>query len=153
MTQHGSYILLIHLPFDTEIDLPNLGKIDFPAGFYAYADAEFGAMGLPARIKTHLASDETPIRHIDFLLQNAKVEEVWMTLGTEDRRHAWTSLLLEIPGAIGIADGFGLTQTDCNCDSHLVYFDVRPELEDFEIGAKRRFPDDTIIGALTRSEN
>jgi len=151
MTQTGSYILLIHLPIDTQLNLPNLGEIDFPAGFYAYADAEFGAIGLPACIKTHLAPNKTPIRHIDFLLQHAKIEEVWMALGTENRTHVWTSLLLEIPGAISIADGFSVTQ--CNCESHLVYFDVRPELEDFEIGAKRRFPDDTIIGAMTGNEN
>jgi len=153
MTQSGSYILLIHLPIDILLDLPNLGEIDFPAGFYTYADAEFGSMGLPARIKAHLAPNENPIRHIDFLLQNAKVEEVWMALGTENRTHDWTSLLLEIPGAIGVADGFGITEPACNCDSHLVYFDVRPELEDFEIGAKHRFPDDIIIGAMTESEN
>lgn len=149
MTQTGSYILLIHLPFDTEINLPTLGEIGFPAGFYAYAASDFSEMGLSTRIKTYLSPTKHAIESIDYLLQNAKVEEVWMALGTEDRAHDWTSLLLEIPGAISIADGFGVSH--CQCESHLVYFDVRPELEDFEIGAKRRFPNDILISAITGS--
>lgn len=141
--QTGTYILLLHLPADTELDIPGLGKIAFPAGFYAYADSAFGIYSLPRRIKSHLAEPTAPREHIDFLRQAARVAEIWMAPGSEPHEHDWVSLLLDIPGGIAIADGFGVD--DCTCDSHLVYFDVRPSLEDFQIGARKLFPNEPII--------
>ncbi len=143
--QTGTYILLLHLPADAELDIPGLGETMFPAGFYAYADSAFGITQLPERIKTHLAEPTHPREHIDFLRKIAAVAEVWMAPGNEPHEHEWVSLLLAIPGAVAIADGFGVE--DCACDSHLVYFDVRPHLEDFQIGARHLFPDEPIIRA------
>lgn len=141
--QTGNYILLLHLPTDAELNIPKLGKIAFPAGFYAYADSAFGVYTLPNRIKAHLAEPTMPREHIDFLRQIATVAEIWMAPSNEPHEHDWVSLLLDIPGSVSIADGFGVS--DCTCDSHLVYFDVRPSLEDFQIGARRLFPDEAII--------
>ncbi len=149
--QTGTYILLLHLPADAELNIPGLGKIAFPAGFYAYADSAFGIYTLPNRIKAHLAKPATPREHIDFLRQVASVAEIWLAPGDEPHTHDWVSLLLTIPGGITIADGFGVD--NCTCDSHLVYFDVRPSLEDFQIGARKRFPAESIIVAKTDANN
>ncbi len=145
--QTGSYILLLHLPSDTELDIPHLGTITFPAGFYAYAASAFDAAGLPGHIKRHLAPAKQPRQDIDYLVQVASIDEVWMALGNTPREHDWTDLLLAIPGGISLIDGFGVT--GCACDSHLVYFDVCPSLEDFEVDARHKFPTETIIGAVT----
>ncbi len=145
--QTGTYILLLHLSADAELDIPGLGQTTLPAGFYAYADSAFGVFSLPERIKTHLAAPTRPREHIDFLRQAATVTEVWMALGDEPHEHEWVSLLLAIPGSISITDGFGVS--DCTCESHLVYFDVRPELDDFQIGARKLFSTESIIRAKT----
>ncbi len=149
--QTGTYILLLHLPADAELDIPGMEKTLFPAGFYAYADSAFGIYTLPQRIKTHLAEPTTPREHIDFLRQVAGVVEIWMAPGNEPHEHDWVSLLLAIPGGVSIAEGFGVS--DCACESHLVYFDVRPSPEDFQIGARGLFPTETIIVAKTDASN
>ncbi len=142
--QTGTYILLLHLPVDAELDIPDLDSTLFPAGFYAYAA---GAENLPERLKAHLTPPEQPAEHIDFLRRAASVSEIWLTMSATPHPHVWVDLLLAIPGAISIADGFGVS--GCDCDSHLVYFDVRPQLDDFQIGARKLFPDEVIVIAKT----
>jgi len=54
--------------------------------------------------------------------------------------------MLAIPGAAVPVDGFGASDSDR--ESHLVYFDVRPSLEDFAVGvAAPVFPGTTVLRA------
>ena len=147
----GTYTLLLHLPADTRLTIGGLGQFDFPAGYYAYVDGAYDAGGLAGALKKRLTPSKTPIRHIDYLRQVADIEEIWLTTAPHTREHVWSALLLEIPGAMSLIEGFGAT--DCACESHLIYFDVRPSLEDFVIGAKRRLPDDVIIRAYEKGGN
>lgn len=146
--QTGTYVLLLHLPVDATCKIGELGEIDLPAGFYAYVGGAFGPGGLADQIKAYLSPVKTPHRHIDFLRQIANLDEVWLSIGPTTREHVWADLLMAIPGGVVLVEGFGAL--DCDCESHLVYFDVRPELEDFSVGAKSCFPNDLIIRAFAR---
>ncbi len=151
MSPTGTYTLLLHLPGDTQLAIGGLGQFDFPAGYYAYVDGAYDADGLAGALKKRLTPPKTPTRHIDYLRQVANIEEIWLTTASQTREHVWSALLLEIPGAISLIEGFGAA--DCHCESHLIYFDVRPSLEDFVIGAKHRFPNDVIIRAYEKEKN
>jgi Uri superfamily endonuclease len=141
----GTYVLLLHLPAPVELTVGRLGTFDFPAGWYAYIGSAFGAGGLVGRLKHHLRPVERPHWHIDYLRQAAELVEIWLSPDTEPREQAWVDLMLAIPGATIIVEGFGASDSDR--ESHLVYFDVRPELEDFAVGVRARFPHARILRA------
>jgi len=146
MSEPGSYVLLLHLPISQNLTIGKLGTFDFPAGWYAYVGSAFGAGGLMGRLKHHLKPVERPHWHIDYLRQAADIKEVWMSPGRERREEAWVELILDIPGAITLIDGFGAS--DSKQDSHLIYFDVRPLLDDFAVGVRTRFPEEQVIRAV-----
>ena len=129
MSETGNYVLLLHLPVNETVTIGKLGTFDFPAGWYAYIGSAFGAGGLVGRLKHHLKPAERPHWHIDYFRQVAQVKEVWLSPGTERREQAWVDLMLAIPGAAILADGFGAS--DSTRDSHLIYFDIRPLLGGF----------------------
>jgi Uri superfamily endonuclease len=79
------------------------------------------------------------------LRQAALLAEIWLSPDTEQREEAWVDLMLAIPGATLLIDGFGAS--DSSQDSHLIYFDLRPLLEDFAVGVRARFPGATILRA------
>jgi Uri superfamily endonuclease len=146
----GTYILLLQLPFDTTITVGKLGIVDFPAGWYTYIGSAFGAGGLVGRLRHHLQPLENPHWHIDYLRQEAIVQEIWLSPDIERREQVWVDLMLEIPGATILVEGFGAS--DSSQDTHLLYFDLKPSLEDFAIGVRRRFPEAKIIRAYTATE-
>ena len=141
----GTYVLLLQLPLDETLTIGKLGTFDFPAGWYAYVGSAFGAGGLVGRLKHHLKPVEKPHWHIDYLRQAAQVKEVWLTPGVERREQAWVEVILAIPGAMVLVEGFGAS--DSTQESHLIYFDVRPLLEDFAVGVRDRFPDVQVLRA------
>jgi Uri superfamily endonuclease len=141
----GTYVLLLHLPTDKELTIGKLGTFDFPAGWYAYVGSAFGPGGLVGRLKYHLKPVERPHWHIDYFRQVALLQEIWLSPGNERREQAWVDLMLAIPGATVVAEGFGATDSDR--ESHLIYFDVRPSLEDFAVGVRARFPEAQVLRA------
>ena len=146
----GTYILLLHLPLDTTLTVGKLGIVDFPAGWYTYIGSAFGAGGLVSRIRHHLQVSEKPHWHIDYLRQEAIIHEIWLSPDTERREQIWVDLMLEIPGATILVEGFGAS--DSSQETHLLYFDLKPSLEDFAVGVRRRFPEAKIIRAYAAAE-
>jgi Uri superfamily endonuclease len=146
MTETGTYVLLLHLAADEQLTIGKLGTFDFPAGWYTYVGSAFGSGGLVGRLKYHLQPVEKPHWHIDYLRQSARLVEIWLSPDTERREEEWVDLILAIPGATIVADGFGASDTDR--ESHLIYFDIRPSLEDFAVGVRARFPDTQILRAF-----
>jgi Uri superfamily endonuclease len=146
----GTYILLLQLPFDTTIPVGRLGTIDFPAGWYTYIGSAFGPGGLVGRIRHHLQPTEKPHWHIDYLRQQAVLKEIWLSPDTERREQAWVDLMLEVPGATILVEGFGAS--DSSQEAHLFYFDVQPSLEDFAVGIRRHFPEAKVLRAYAAEE-
>jgi Uri superfamily endonuclease len=145
MSETGNYVLLLALPIDTELTIGKLGTFQFPAGWYAYVGSAFGSGGLVGRLKYHLSPVERPHWHIDYLRQSAKIQEIWLSPSTERREGEWVDLMLAIPGATVVVEGFG--SSDSDRESHLIYFDVRPSLEDFAVGVRARFPEAKVLRA------
>jgi Uri superfamily endonuclease len=145
MSETGNYVLLLHLPNDERLAIGKLGTFDFPAGWYAYVGSAFGAGGLVGRLKHHLKPVERPHWHIDYFRQAAHLQEIWLSPSTERHEQEWVDLLLAIPGAAVVVEGFGAS--DSKRESHLIYFDVRPLLEDFAVGVRARFPGTKVLRA------
>ena len=149
MTETGTYVLLLQLPVDEQLTIGKLGTFDFPAGWYTYVGSAFGSGGLVGRLKHHMKPVEKPYWHIDYLRQSARLMEIWLSPNTERHEEEWVDLMLAIPGATILVDGFGASDTEQ--ESHLIYFDVRPSLEDFAIGVRARFPNAQILRAFADS--
>ena len=145
MSETGNYVLLFHLPSDEKLTIGKLGTFDFPAGWYAYVGSAFGAGGLVGRLKHHLKPVERPHWHIDYLRQAAHLHEIWLAPYTEPHEEEWVDLMLAIPGATIAVEGFGAS--DSTRESHLIYFDVRPFLEDFAVGVRVRLPGSKVLRA------
>ena len=110
----GSYLLLLELENDKTIPIGKLGEIAFNKGFYIYVGSALS--GLEQRIKRHLRENKKIHWHIDYLLQYAKITDVFYKENNvrEECRIAkkLDKKLLPIPG-------FGCS--DCICKSHLFY--------------------------------
>jgi Uri superfamily endonuclease len=110
----GSYLLIIKLERDTIIPIGKLGEIAFNKGFYIYVGSALS--GLEQRIKRHLRENRRIHWHIDYLLQYAKIVNVFYKENNiREECHIAKKLgkkLLSIPG-------FGCS--DCICKSHLFY--------------------------------
>src|SRR5262245_22681791 len=147
MSDNGNYVLLLHLANDKVLTIGKLGTFDFPAGWYAYVGSAFGSGGLVGRFKHHLQPIERPHWHIDYLRQAAELREIWLAPDSQPHERDWADLMLAIPGATILVEGFGASDSDR--ETHLFYFDVRPSLEDFAIGIRARFPETTVLRAYT----
>ena len=119
----GSYILVLELSELKQIQIGKLGYFNFPKGYYAYVGSAFGPGGLPARLKHHLKKARRPHWHIDYLGKEAKIKEIWIADQGIQMEHALAEYLMAMENASVPVLGFG--SSDCNCLTHLVFFDNR----------------------------
>jgi endonuclease-3 len=122
----GSYILLIELEKDTQIEV-GTGKKSLKKGLYIYFGSAFGPGGLK-RIERHreVSNRERDVQHwhIDYLSGLEASELV------EAVRFPEKDIECELASeAEETVEGFG--STDCDCGSHLAYFSERTEAEAF----------------------
>ena len=144
-----TYTLILHLPTDVELTIEPLGDYDLPAGHYAYVNSVQDAH-LANRLKQHLTPVSKPQSALDFIQQVTTVDEIWLSASTVDHIHTWADLLVDVPGSIVLIEDFD--SQNCDCDTHLFYFDVRPMLEDFVIGLRKHFPNEVVLRAYARPE-
>lgn len=137
-TSPGAYVLILHLPASKTIQVGRLGRFDFPAGFYAYVGSALGPGGLAGRLGRHLrraaAGDvpgaaRRPHWHVDYLLGQARLVQVWLAVSDRRLEHDWAGQMAAMPGAAVIAPGFGAS--DCRCLAHLFHFRRPPDLDAF----------------------
>lgn len=127
--EKGTYILLLHLSKAARLTIGKLSVFDFPAGYYAYVGSAFGSGGLRGRLKHHLSAAAKPHWHIDYLRQAGTVCEVWYVASETCYEHQWADALRSMVGAVVLAPRFGAS--DCKCETHLIHFADKPELESF----------------------
>jgi Uri superfamily endonuclease len=125
----GTYILVLHMDREAHLRVAQLGAHSFKAGFYCYAGSARGPGGLRARLGRHLRQHKKPHWHIDYLLPQAAVVEVWTAPSTARLECLSTHTLLGMPGAEVLIPGFG--SSDCRCETHLLYFFALPSLRGF----------------------
>ena len=109
-----SYQLFINVTKEINLKVGKLGKFRFPVGFYVYTGS--AKKNMDKRIKRHLSKKKNLRWHIDYLLNNDAVH----IIDTKKSKMTECSLNQKTKGTI-IIDGFG--SSDCNlcCKSHLKY--------------------------------
>ncbi len=114
-----TYCLLIKKEKAGELQVGRLGLSDFPQGYYVYTGS--AKRGLQARISRHLSRKKKLRWHIDYLLEESVIEEVFLS---EKRECELNREVFSIRGATLVSKKFG--SSDCSCSSHLAYFAERP---------------------------
>lgn len=123
----GTYTLIIFLSKEIRIDVGRLGVKSFPKGYYTYTGSALGtgASSLRHRVSRHLRKTGKKKRwHIDFLLfhRDAIVTAV-VAAQTDREMECELNCYIKRQGVARIAVlGFGSSDCDGNCQSHLLYF-------------------------------
>lgn len=121
----GSYILILRLPEESDIQIGSLGEIKFRKGYYLYVGS--ARRNLSSRIERHHRMRKRLFWHVDFLRAVAAFH-LALPIRTQDvleceiARAVKETAEWEIPG-------FG--SSDCSCSSHL-YGMVKDPLQSSE---------------------
>ena len=122
----GSYLLILQLRQNRFINIAGLGKIPFQKGFYIYVGS--GRKNLIERIKRHMRKNKKKKWHIDYFLEEALLFKAISIVSSEDLECLIARDLMNF--ANDYIPNFG--SSDCNCQSHLFYFEENPlKLESF----------------------
>ena len=122
----GSYLLIIHIKEEKNLQIGSLGILCFHKGYYCYIGSAL--QHLHHRMKRHLKKKKPSHWHIDYLTKEGNVVSSFPIYNPVRQE---CNIALEIKT---IADfemrGFG--SSDCSCRSHLYYFKDNPKyLEPF----------------------
>ncbi|MEA3376238.1 MAG: GIY-YIG nuclease family protein [Chloroflexota bacterium] len=131
----GTYVLLLRLPHPATVDVGQLGRFQFSAGWYAYAGSALGPGGLAARVGRHRRGSKSLHWHIDYVRAHADAVAVWYTVGWRRQECVWAEALCEIPDAS--IPAYGLGASDCRCPTHLVHFPTAPDRSHFSAAIGR----------------
>jgi Uri superfamily endonuclease len=128
----GSYVLLLNLSKDQDIDVGGLGVFRFKKGGYAYVGSAMGkGRCLESRTDRHerLAIEKKGnIRwHIDYLTTNPSSSVVGVLSFAGKDIECKLARMLEDLGCICVAPGFG--SSDCKCNTHFFSIDDRKMFE------------------------
>jgi len=121
----GTYILVIFLDKETNINIGSLGSIQFKEGFYFYVGSAMGSSGstsLVNRVKRHISLDKNKKIHwhIDYLLENENSSIIKIILIPSSFRFECIIAQELLDTSDGFIEDFG--SSDCSCKSHLIYF-------------------------------
>ena len=116
--EKGTYILLTKLAKNQKIKPGKLPEAYYKNGTYLYVGR--ARTGLRARIKRHIRRQKKLFWHIDYLLQKAKIVEIWIRQDYFAECNTADEIRNFRPAASKAIQGFG--SSDCRCQSHLFYF-------------------------------
>ena len=121
----GTYILVIFLDKETNINIGSLGSIQFKEGFYFYVGSAMGSSGsasLVNRVKRHISLDKNKKIHwhIDYLLENENSNIIKIILIPSAFRLECMIAQELLDTSDSFIEDFG--SSDCFCKSHLIYF-------------------------------
>jgi len=108
----GTYLLLIRLDEQRNIDIGALGTVAFNKGWYVYVGSAMN--GLDQRIRRHLREKKKTHWHIDYLLHHAAISEVFYQ---ERLVKEECNLAQRFHEEFSSIRRFGCS--DCSCISHL----------------------------------
>ncbi len=120
----GSYVLIINLKKEKEIEIGRLGRILFNKGYYAYVGS--GLNNLEKRVGRHLRKNKKKKWHIDYLLEEGKIEEIFYR---ESDRKEECNIARILSKKFNFIPGFG--SSDCKCRSHLFFNRDKSDIVDY----------------------
>ena len=113
----GVYVLVIDLKKKLEIKVGRLGMTSFIPAKYLYVGR--AKRYLNARLKRHLRKNKRRFWHIDYLLQESQIEEIWIKRNFFDECRSAATILSRCKDESTPILGFG--SSDCRCPSHLIH--------------------------------
>jgi len=116
----GAYLLLLELKIDKKISVGKLGEILFKKGFYVYVGS--AKRNLYNRLDRHERREKRFHWHIDYLRKYADHFKIIPILTPEKIECELAQNLKTL--AQSLIPHFG--SSDCNCKSHLFYFEKSP---------------------------
>jgi sugar fermentation stimulation protein A len=120
LQDRGAYLLLIRLDEDRLLGIGSLGRIRFRQGYYLYVGSAMRTLN--KRINRHLRKKKKARWHIDYLTAEADKVTAVPIISSEDLECRLAKRLQPI--AEDQIKRFG--SSDCNCPSHLFYFENNP---------------------------
>ena len=111
-----SYQLFINVTKEINLKVGKLGKFIFPVGSYVYTGS--AKKNIDKRIERHLSKKKNLHWHIDYLLNNDAVQ----IINTKKSQITECSLNKKTKGTI-IINGFGSSDCNLSCKSHLKYME------------------------------
>ena len=128
----GTYALILSCSTDFGIQIGRLGTMRLQPGYYVYLGSALGPGGLRARIAHHQKLSPRPHWHIDYLRVHCRVHCIWFSYDARRREHHWAHVMRTVRGVKISLRGFGAS--DCDCRSHLYFFNHRPSRISFRRG-------------------
>lgn len=125
MIDKGLYILILKLKENQRIKAGRLPETEFRAGIYLYVGR--AKCGLKKRLNRHLRRNKKLFWHIDYFLQKATIDEVWIKADFFDECRTIDQLKKFFKDSVFPLKNFGAS--DCNCPSHLLHL---PEVSNLE---------------------
>ena len=121
-TNKGSYLLLMKLARNKEIEIGKKSGVSFPGGYYCYVGSAMN--NLEKRVCRHMSDDKKRRWHIDWFLDEAKLLEVKKIESNERLECELSEAVSEISNKVPMK-GFG--SSDCkHCLAHMYYFEEDP---------------------------
>lgn len=123
LPRQGVYVLVARVRREHVLKHRILGNLRLRPGYYAYVGR--ARRGLAARLARHARSRRRGKRlfwHVDYFLELADLEEIWV-LPLAAGECALAASLEESGGERGGLAGFG--SSDCRCPGHLLFFGGR----------------------------
>lgn len=143
LRESGTYALILRAPRAAQVRAGRLGRVNLPAGGYAYIGSAFGPGGLGGRLRHHLGAIARPRWHIDTLRAVASLEQVWISAEPRRREHDWARTLERSPGVCVPVRGFG--SSDCRCAAHLFHWERSRDTDGFARRLRKSFPEDAPL--------
>ncbi|MDF1817623.1 MAG: GIY-YIG nuclease family protein [Immundisolibacteraceae bacterium] len=125
----GCYLLRLNLPAAATIEVGRAGRRQFMAGAYLYVGSAFGPGGVRGRLAHHLRLSARPHWHIDYLRHHAEIDEIWFAETDRRLERRWADGVKAMTACQPMVPGLGAS--DCDCETHLFYFESPPELPRF----------------------
>lgn len=121
----GVYTLIIQVNKEVTVTVGRLGTQTFPMGCYSYTGSALGkGASLKNRVARHLRKEKRKFWHIDYLLADEDVSvEAVVAAETSQKMECTTNQHIKtLLGAEVKVKGFGASDCQKNCESHLLYF-------------------------------
>ncbi len=112
----GTYLLLLELENNQKIKPGCLEEAEYKKGMYIYVGR--ASRGLKARIRRHIRKEKKQFWHIDHLLPEAKLREIWTRENFFDECQTASIIRDFLRSSSPVHRGFGAS--DCRCAGHLL---------------------------------
>jgi Uri superfamily endonuclease len=112
----GTYLLFLELKNTQKFKPGSLEEAEYKKGMYIYVGR--ARRGLKARIRRHLRKKKKQFWHIDYLLKEADLREIWIRENAFDECQTASRIRDFLGFSSPVHRGFGAS--DCRCPGHLL---------------------------------